>query len=107
MSKTKDWLETLRQECEASSQVKIARRLGVSTAMINQVLKGVYKGNASRLEALVRGELMLENVACPVLGEISKRRCLDEQARPFGATNPQRVALYKACRNGCDYSSIK
>ena len=93
-----DWIDVLRAACEASSQTKVARRLAVSAALVNQVLRGRYKASLTRLEARVRGELMRETLSCPVLGEISKRRCQDEQRRPFAATNPQRVALYGACR---------
>lgn len=102
-----DWIEALRTECERTSQSRTARRLGVSPTMVNQALNGTYKGNIARLETLVRGELMSETVECPVLGEITKRRCLDEQARPFAPTNPQRVACYKACRSGCPHSSLE
>src|SRR5690606_24583580 len=77
-----DWVAVLREECDRTSQPKTAARLGVSPAMVNQVLKGVYKGNWERIETLVRGELMNKTVECPILGEISCRRCLDEQARP-------------------------
>ena len=99
---SRDWLEVLEGACmKPSSQAEVARRLGVSATMVNLVLKGTYKGNLQRLETLVRGTLMNESVTCPVLGEISKRRCLDEQARPFAVTNPQRVAVWRACRGGC------
>ena len=101
-----EWIETLRAECERTSQSRAAARLGVSPAMVNQALRGKYKGNLARLERLVRGELMKETVTCPVLGEIGAKRCLDEQARRFASTNPQRVQLYRACRNGCPHSDI-
>jgi len=100
------WLEILRAECSRTSQHRTAQRLGVSGSMINQVLKGVYKGNTGRLEALVRGELLKETLSCPVLGDISKKRCLDEQGRPFAPTNPMRISVFKCCRNGCPNSSI-
>lgn len=96
-----DWKSVLAERCTRDTQAAVARALGVSPAMINKVLKGSYEGSEVRLEALVRGTFMKETVVCPVVGEISKRRCLDGQARPFAATNPQRVALYRACRNGC------
>jgi hypothetical protein len=94
-----NWLEVLKAECDQVSQACVARRLGVSGAMINQALKGLYKGNLSRLETLVRGTFMQETVECPVLTRISKRQCMDEQARPFAPTNPQRVQVYLACKD--------
>jgi hypothetical protein len=42
-----------------------------------------------------------------VLGEISAKTCIDWQAKPFAATNEQRVMLYRACRSGCPYSKLK
>lgn len=109
MPKTDDWLEVLRKACTPSvrqphaSQRKVADRLGVSAAMVNQALQGIYKGRLDKLKARVMGELMNKTVTCPVLGEISTRRCEDEQTRPFAPTNPQRVAVYKACRAGCPH----
>lgn len=93
-----DWIDVLGAECAHASQAKLAKRLGVSAAMINQVLRGRYTGNTANLEQRVRGELMRETVICPVLGETSKRDCLDAQSRPFAATNPQRVQLFTACK---------
>jgi hypothetical protein len=102
-----DWLRALKAEAERTSQAQVARRLGISASTVNQVLNGVYKADTGRVETLVRGELMNETVACPVLGDLSKRRCLDVQAQPFADTNPQRVQLYRACRHSCPFSSIR
>lgn len=101
-----DWLSVLKDECDRLSQAAVARRLGVSGALVNQVLKGTYKGNVSRIEELVRGTFMQETVFCPVMGEVSKRRCLDEQVRPFAPTNPQRVQVYRACKD-CNHKGGK
>jgi len=102
-----DWVAALSAECSATSQTAAARRLGVSASTVNQVLKGSYKGDLRRIEGLVRGELMRETLACPVLEVITKKRCLDEQRKPFAATNPERVKLYFACRSGCQHSHIR
>jgi len=45
----------------------------------------------------VRGTLMNQTVSCPVLGEITRRRCIDEQGRRFAATNELRIELRRAC----------
>ena len=94
-----EWVTALAIACDApgSSQAAIARRFGVSGAMINQALRNTYNGRLDKLEARVRGELMNERVICPVLGEINKRRCIDEQSRPYAATNAVRVELRRAC----------
>lgn len=100
-----DWIAALRAECQRTSQARTAARLGVSAAMVNQVLRGRYQGKTANIEARVRGELMRATVECPILGEISTRQCLDEQSRPFAATNPIRVLLYRACRT-CPHRSV-
>ncbi len=104
-----DWLETLKAECarDGSSQAAVARRLKLSSTTINQVIHGVYQGDMVRIEAIVRGELMNATVVCPVAGEITTSRCQTTQKLPFAATNPQRVALWGACRNGCPHSRIR
>lgn len=94
-----DWIEVLRDVCKApSSQADVARQLGVSRTMVSLALQGRYEGNLKKLESLVRGTFMAETVDCPVMGTISRRTCLDEQARPFAPTNPQRVLVWRTCR---------
>lgn len=92
-----EWVLVLAEVCDARSQSAVARMLGVSSTMINQALRNTYTGRLDRLERRVRGELMRECVGCPVLGEITQRRCLDEQSRPYAATNALRVELRRAC----------
>ena len=95
-----DWIEALAEHCDASSQGAVAREIGCSAAVVNQLLGRSYKGRLDRYESRVRGQLMKETVSCPVMGEISKRDCADHQKRErdgFRATNPLRVALRKAC----------
>ena len=93
-----EWILTLAEECDRTSQGKAAARLGVkSPAIVNQALQNKYSGRMDRLEERVRGELMNKVLACPVLGEISARRCLDEQARPFTSSNALRLRLNRAC----------
>lgn len=91
------WVLALAEACDKSSQGKVAQRLGISSAVVNQAIGNSYKGRLDRIESRVRGELMREVVACPVLGEISTRDCLDHQGRKFGATNPLRVKLFQTC----------
>lgn len=94
-----DRLELLRRAVhEVGSQVKVAARLGYSSATISQALSGSYQGSLETV--LVRVEEVFGNrvVECPLLGEISLGRCVTERRRPFSATNPQRVKMYRACR---------
>lgn len=92
------WIGALRAECQRTSQAKAGARLGVSGSTVNQVLKGTYNGDLERIQGLVEGELMNATVDCPVLGELPRNRCLENQRRPFAATSPTRVALYHACQ---------
>lgn len=101
------WLAALRRACEEKSQAAVARRLGLSPATVNQTLKGNYKGNLGAIEERVRGALLGLTVDCPILGDIRRNVCLDWQAKPFAATNEQRVMLYRACRSGCPHSKLK
>lgn len=93
-----DWLDALRAAVEASSQAAVAKRLDVSPATISQLLKGTYAADTRRMEQRVRGELMRETHECPVLGQLTKRQCQDEQSKPYYA-NPLRSALHKACKS--------
>lgn len=102
------WLTVLREACQAGSQAAVARRLGVSPAMINQALKGVYKGDIRRLQTLVEGGLMNQTVDCPVIGRLAKHKCLEHQTRDgrFATANPLNMDLYRACRSGCPHSKL-
>jgi hypothetical protein len=93
-----DWILALAQRCDQEkSQAKVGELLGVSSAVVNQLLGRSYEGRMDRMETRVRGALMKETVSCPVLGVISTRDCLDHQKRPFRATNLMRVKLHQAC----------
>lgn len=101
------WLSALRQVCADGSQAAVAKRLGVSPSMINQALKGVYKGDIERLRGLVEGAYLNQTVRCPVIGDIGLDVCLHHQAEPFKPVNPLRVKLYRACRGGCPHSRLQ
>jgi len=95
-----EWVIVLAEACDVqhSSQSAVAEKLGVSGAMINQALANSYAGRLDKLEQRVRGTLMNEKVNCPVLGVITKRKCLDSQSRPYSNTNALRVELRRACK---------
>lgn len=102
-----EWFQVLESKVKNASQGKIAKELGVSTAMLNQVLHGKYKGNIDTIKNRVEGRYLRHHVQCPVAGEISVDTCRDNQVRPFSSTNPQRVRLYRACRGGCPHSQLQ
>ncbi len=106
MTEQQDWVAVLRTQCENSSQIAVSKELGYSPAVINQVLKGSYKGDTATVGMTVKGRYMAQQVNCPVVGEIATHICLNYQKQPFAAINPLRVQLYKACRAGCPHSRI-
>ncbi len=99
-----DWMEALVVACEGShSQAAVAQRLGITSSYLTQVLGRTYRGPYDRVEAAVRGAYMGETVICPVLGEIGRDRCRDEQRRPFAVTSSVRARLFRACHGGCPH----
>ena len=101
-----DWVAVLRTQCEKTSQSAVSKQLNYSPAVVNQVLKGTYKGDVTKVEIAVKGCFMNEVVNCPVVGEIATHICLNYQKQPFAAINPLRVQLYKTCRAGCPHSRL-
>lgn len=93
-----DWLDCLRAACQHESQKAVASRIGYSAAVVNQVLKGTYKGDMGRVQAAVEGALLSTTVECPVIGELPRQRCIEYQRSPYAPTNPMRVQLYRTCR---------
>ncbi len=99
-----DWIEVLATAADKTSQNKIAQKIGKSSAAISQVLKNIYPGTIANVEAAVRANLMDGTHACPVLGAILIRECLENQSRPFSNSgNPTKIRLFKACRN-CQFN---
>lgn len=76
-----NWLDLLRAACAETTQTAVAKRLEVSPAMINQALKGNYKGDLNRLRVKVEGVLGGQTVACPVIDNLPKHKCLKYQNR--------------------------
>jgi len=98
------WLQELRAQCQVSSQRKVGEKLGYSNAVINQVLKGTYQGDIKKVEQKVRGAFLGETVGCPILGELSKNKCVEHQNAKYSSVNRLRVQLYRTCP-GCAYNT--
>lgn len=101
-----DQMGLLTAQVGKLGQAEVARQLGYSASAINQVVHGTYNGDVSTILAKVELVFGQSTVDCPELGEISLRKCAEMKARPFAATNPMRVALYKACKQ-CDQCGQK
>lgn len=98
------WLQELRAQCQTTSQPKVAKVLGYSPAVINQVLKGTYKGDIKKVEQKVRGCYLGETVGCPILGELERNKCIEHQNAKYSSVNRLKVQLFKACPN-CRYNT--
>ena len=92
-------MDLLRHAVKANGQAAVARALGYSPSAINQALKGTYGGRLDNLLQKVAEVYGDYPVTCPVLGEISIARCAAERRKPYGASNPLRTRLWKACRS--------
>lgn len=77
---------------------EVSDRIGYTKSAVCHVLKGSYKGRPDRILKAVEEKFSQETVECPVLGEIALSRCVEERSRPFAATNPLRVQLYRMCK---------
>lgn len=97
-----DWVRGLAEECAAASQNKVAKRLGVSAALVSQVLRAKYPGDLARIEDLFNGVFRAGTVDCPALGRLPTHECRGWQAksRRFESSNSLRVRMYRAC-NRC------
>jgi len=95
------WIADLARECEASSQNKVAARLGRSASLISQVLRAKYPGDLEAVEELFNGAFNAATVECPALGKIPANECRHwrEKSRHFVNVNSLRVRMYRACSN--------
>ena len=101
-----DWIEALARECDKpkSSQRKVGKLLLYSGATINLLLKNrYYPRDHTKIKARIQAVLMVEIIACPVLGVLGRPDCLKEQAKPLVTCNPISVQLFHACRDGCRF----
>lgn len=97
----------LAEKADATTAATAARAIDRSAGLVSQILANRYPGDVPTVFARIRGALMGEQVACPVLGDIGRDHCLTEQSRPFAATNATRARVYRACRSGCPHSRLK
>ena len=92
-----DWVETLAENVNATSQRVVARKLGVSNSLISGVLANKYPGDIHAIAEKVRGSLMGATVECPVMGEIGRDQCQREQKMGFTGASALRARLYRTC----------
>lgn len=107
MGKQPDWLSALIKQCETQSLSAISKQTGLSKSVISQVTNGKYPGDLLRVQDVIEGVYLSKTVECPVLGNISKDKCLAFQVKPLVTGNPQNIKIYRACRSGCPNSKLE
>lgn len=95
-----DWVEALADECDRTSQNKAAVRLGYTAGAISQVLRRRYAANTDAIEEQIRGALMSETIACPVLGALGKDACRKWRGRSRSSAliNTLHTTMRISCR---------
>ncbi len=94
-----DWVEAMAIECEATSQNRVAARMGRSAAMVSQVLRRKYPADLAAVEEVFRGVFQEARVQCPALGALPSNECQDwrRKSRSFAPGNPLRLRMFRAC----------
>lgn len=103
------WLEILRRQVQLRGASLVAREMGVSATTISLVLSGKYGASTDKIERrAMRIYGSGDGVACPELGKITPRKCVEtwERAGKIGsrAGNPKTIKLYRVCLK-CDLRS--
>ena len=93
-----DQLILLERVIAEIGQAQLARELGCSDSALSQIRGGTYKGSPDNILRKVEDKYSTDIIQCPLQGAITVQKCAEHRNRPFAATNPQRVALYRQCR---------
>ena len=97
-----DWINELAHECDSSSQATVARKLGRSASLVNQLLKRKYPGDLDDIEKRFESAFQPDLRNCPIMGQISGEICLSNQGKKYDPSNHIAVSLYRACAR-CQY----
>ncbi len=97
-----EWVMGLAKACAATSQNKVALRMGISAAVVSNTLACKYTGDMKRVEDLYRGVFESCTAPCPVLGEVQLDVCRNwrKKAGELNAANGRNVMMFRAC-NKC------
>lgn len=93
------WVEGLAKVCAETSQNKVAANLGVSAALISNVLANKYPGDLARISGLYRGAYESAEVDCPGLGRVGLDKCdgWRKKVKLKHRPNALAVMMYRAC----------
>ncbi|GGI81972.1 transcriptional regulator [Shewanella hanedai] len=101
-----NWVAILAEQASAHGQEGVAKKLGISKAVVSLLINQKYLGDLERMKRLVEGAYMHRMVECPIVGLIPMHLC-DRHQSNKSTSNPVRLRLYRACRSGCEHSSLK
>lgn len=96
-----DWIVALAREVDATSQVRAAGRIGVSSTTVNRVLSHTYAGRYEKAEDAVRAHLLSDRIVCPYQGDIPAASCLNARQAPKASTAPHAVKCRMERARGC------
>lgn len=102
-----EWVLEWARYANRNTGTLAAKKVNYSLATFSYVMANKYTGDIQRVELKVRGALMSETVMCPIVGEIGRDRCLDEQKMGHTGASSVRAKIYRACRGGCPHSRIQ
>ncbi len=99
-------MELLQQMVETLGLQEVAEQIGKSKSALCHVVNGTYRGRPDRILLAVEQRYSQRTVECPVMGDITLSRCVEERNRPFAAVNPIRVRLARTCPK-CERGAVK
>lgn len=94
-----NWQELLKNKVDLLGRRNVESDLSISRTTLSQLLGDKYPADTKNIERKVLRAYAKSHIDCPVLGQISVARCNSESVKPFSATSPQRVKLYRSCAN--------
>lgn len=96
------WVMAMAEECQTSSQARVAKQMGWSAATVSLVLGCTYTGDLSGVEEAFKSAFEGALVPCPALGGITSQECRDwrKRSQHFVASNTRSGLMFRAC-NTC------
>lgn len=92
-----DWVGVLADASDRTSQANVARLLNINSGYISYALRNEKPQYHQPVEYAVRGKLMAETIACPVLGEIDQSLCVRHRKNRVPAVLPEERQLRATC----------
>lgn len=89
--------ELARIVSEAGNNKAAADLIGINRASVSTLLANKYPAGLDKMERKIMA--FCAGIECPQLGPIDRADCQNNRERPFMSSNPQRIALYRACRS--------